>query len=113
MATEMGARAVFPQQVIGRLEAGAKADIIAIHIADIPTPVNSSNLFDQLILFRNPGNVQDVIVDGEFRKKDFQLLSGNLETAWLEVHSYAKRLWEKGASLAQRMHSDGGSHESV
>ena len=113
MATEMGARAVFPHEVIGRLEAGAKADIIAIHIADIPTPVNSSNLFDQLILFRNPMNVQDVIVDGEFRKKNFQLLSGNLETARLEVHSYAKRLWEKGASLAQRMCNERGCDENV
>lgn len=113
MATEMGAKAVFPKGSIGRLEVGAKADITVIEISDMPTPVNINNLFDQLVLFRNPGNVRDVIVDGVFRKKDFDLLSGDKEAARRKAQVYAGLLWKKGEAAALLIQHEGGRDAGI
>ncbi|BCV22417.1 hypothetical protein hamaS1_24860 [Moorella sp. Hama-1] len=43
--------------------------------ADTPTPVNPENVFDQVILFRNPGDVVDVMVAGRFLRRETRLLT--------------------------------------
>lgn len=68
MATENGAAALGLSNV-GRLEAGYVADLITIQL-DLPTPPRSHNLRDQVILWRNPEHVRNVMVAGRFLMRD-------------------------------------------
>jgi 5-methylthioadenosine/S-adenosylhomocysteine deaminase len=92
LATEGGALALNLDK-IGRIEAGWKADLQLI-AADFPTPAGAWNLFDQLILYRNPEHVRMVMVDGAIL-----FLEGKLNTdfdphARQALHAQAERLWQ-------------------
>ena len=76
----------------GRLEAGCLADVITIDL-DTPTPINEHNVYDQLILFRNPENVNDVIVDGKFLKRDGKILTVDAKSVKEELRAKAARFW--------------------
>lgn len=103
MATEGGADVVYPGLGLGRLAAGRPADFIAVDISDLPTPANSRNLLDQLILFRTGAQVRDVVVAGRHIKRDGALLTGDLAAARAETRSQALRLWDAGrAAVATR-----------
>ncbi|MEN6340729.1 MAG: amidohydrolase family protein, partial [Clostridiaceae bacterium] len=79
MATSLGAKAIGIPDT-GRIEAGCLADLITIDL-DTPTPINKHNVYDQLVLFRNPQNVCDVLVNGRFLKKDHRLLTVDADAA--------------------------------
>lgn len=100
MATEGGADALYPGMGRGRLAPGCPADLVTIDISDIPTPVSPANLFDQLLLFRGRDRVRDVLVDGQFLKRDGKLLAGSLARAREQSRRQAARLWESGAKRA-------------
>jgi cytosine/adenosine deaminase-related metal-dependent hydrolase len=100
MATEGGADALYPGLGLGRLAAGSPADLITIDLSDLPTPANSRNLLDQLVLFRKGAHVRDVVVAGDFLKKDGKLLTGDMRTARAESRRQAARLWDWGKSAA-------------
>lgn len=91
MATWLGAEAMGIPDA-GRLEEGCLADVITIDL-DTPTPINEHNVFDQLILFRNPQNVNDVIVDGKFVKKDKELLTLDAPRIKEELREKSARFW--------------------
>lgn len=91
MATEMGARSLGLEQ-LGRLEPGYFADLILIE-ADFPTPLRSHNLFDQLILHRNPEHVDTVIVDGQIIMQDKNILTLNEKEAREELLQAAQTFW--------------------
>ena len=91
MATELGADALSINA--GRLEEGRLADIIAIKL-DTPTPVNEKNVYDQLILFRNPEHVSDVMVNGKWLKRDGKLLTIDREAARKELSEKTAAFWE-------------------
>ena len=100
MATEMGADVVFPGKNYGRIMEGVPADLITISIADLPTPVTTSNLFDQLILFRNPSAVCDVFVGGRLVKNSFEMITADFSALQSEVKKEAERLWQAGKKAA-------------
>jgi len=91
MATRLGAEAMGAQEC-GCLKEGAPADVIIIG-ADTPTPVNEHNIYDQLILFRNPENVNDVMVNGNFIMRDKKLLTIDEAAAKEEMRAAAERFW--------------------
>lgn len=91
MGTAMGAEAMGLPDA-GRLEEGCLADVITIDL-DTPTPINEYNVYDQLVLFRNPQNVNDVIIDGNFVKKDKKLLTLDAEKIKAELREKAARFW--------------------
>lgn len=91
MATELGADAL-GRPDLGRIAEGATADIITIS-ADTPTPVTKSNVYDQLILFRNPEDVRDVLVDGQFLKQDGKLLTVDKEAAKKAIRTATEEFW--------------------
>jgi cytosine/adenosine deaminase-related metal-dependent hydrolase len=93
MATVSGARSI-GRNDLGRLEVGAKADIITIEL-DTPTPINEHNLYDQLILFRNPQNVSNVLVNGKILKKDGILLNIDVEKIKNDLRVVTQKLWDK------------------
>lgn len=90
MATIRGANALNIEA--GRLESGMLADLITIDL-DTPTPINEQNVFDQIVLFRNPQNVADVMVNGRFLKREHALLTVNAEKAKVELREAAKQFW--------------------
>jgi cytosine/adenosine deaminase-related metal-dependent hydrolase len=102
MATEGGADAVFPGRGLGRLEAGAQADFIAIDLSDLPSPSTEENLLDQLILFRKGSHVRESRVAGRCVKRDGSLATGNLAEARAASRAEAARLWESGREIARR-----------
>lgn len=91
MATRMGAKALGLEKV-GEIKEGYYADLITIDI-DTPTPINEYNVFDQIILFRNPDNVRDVIVNGRKLKEDGRIKTMNVEISKEKMKETTNRFW--------------------
>lgn len=91
MATSMGAEAMGLVNA-GKLEEGYLADVITINV-DCPSPINEHNVYDQLILFRNPENVNDVMVNGKFLKRNGKLLTVDEQSIKEEVRKAAQKFW--------------------
>ncbi len=90
MATSQGAAAAgFPNT--GLIRAGREADLITIKL-DTPTPINSSNVYDQLVLFRNLQDVREVMVHGRLLKAEGKLLT-------LDEVAVKQELWEAAAQF--------------
>ena len=84
LATRQGGRAL-RRDDIGVIKVGAKADIVVWN-GDSPNMLGWSNPIAAVMLHANVGDVQHVLVDGQWRKRDFKLVvSGNLE--WEEVRA--------------------------
>ena len=67
---------------IGVLQVGAKADILVFN-GDSPNMLGWSNAVAAVMLHANVGDIEHVLVDGKFRKRDFRLV--NLKTEWSQV----------------------------
>jgi len=93
MGTTMGARAL-GRKDLGRLETGSKADLITIDL-DTPTPINSHNIYEQLILFRNPIDVVDLMANGTFLMENRELLTIDEAKTRAEIRESAGRFWRK------------------
>lgn len=91
MATSLGAEAL-GRPDLGRLEKGCLADLITIK-TDTPTPINEHNVYDQLVLFRNPSDVVDVMVNGRFLMVGGKLLTLDEEKAKAETREMAEKFW--------------------
>jgi 5-methylthioadenosine/S-adenosylhomocysteine deaminase len=92
IATAQGARAM-GRDDIGVLEAGKKADIITIGL-DTPTPINEKNVHDQLILFRNPEDVSEVMVNGKMLKEGGRLLTLDEKAIKEELRQATEAFWQ-------------------
>ncbi len=92
MATEYGALCIGLADV-GQLDVGRPADLIAID-ADTPTPIEPHNLFDQIVLYRNPQDVKRVIVNGRTVKEDGRVLTLDYQELRKELAEAARRLWQ-------------------
>jgi cytosine/adenosine deaminase-related metal-dependent hydrolase len=93
MATEGGAKALNLHNV-GRIQPGWQADLQLID-AGVPTPAGDWNLFDQLILYRNPEHVRMVMTAGKPLLKEGRLVVGDEQSARQSVSAQAARLWKK------------------
>jgi 5-methylthioadenosine/S-adenosylhomocysteine deaminase len=93
MATEDGAR-VLGLADVGRLEPGWAADLVVLR-AELPTRAVAHNVFDQLILWRNPTDVSDVMVAGRWLKREGEVLGADREDLRARCQEAADRLWEK------------------
>ena len=92
LATEGGAR-VLGLESVGRIQVGWKADLQLIS-TDFPTPAGAWNLYDQLIIYRNPGDVHSVMVNGRFLLREGVLLTDHDPHARQALHAQSKRLWQ-------------------
>ncbi len=91
MATEGGARALGIEN-LGRLEPGWTADLQVLKI-DVPTPIDSTTIADQLVLWRSGHHVRDVMVAGEWRVRNGEVLGIDVERSAARVREEAGRLW--------------------
>lgn len=92
LATQGGAEAIGLERV-GRLAPGWQADLILIG-GDMPTPLTEHNLYDQLVLYRNQGDIKMVMVGGETLVDGGEERGVDPEALRAEVHKQAARLWE-------------------
>ncbi len=93
MATRGGAQALNLQNV-GCIQAGWQADLQLID-ADFPTPAGDWNLYDQLILYRNPENIRLVMAAGKILYQSGQTCGWDENDLRSALHVQANRLWEK------------------
>jgi 5-methylthioadenosine/S-adenosylhomocysteine deaminase len=91
LATEGGAQALGLARV-GRLVPGWQADLQLIDSA-LPTPAETWNLYDQLLLYRSRRDVRAVMVAGEWRVRDGEVLGVDQAALAAGVHAAARRLW--------------------
>jgi cytosine/adenosine deaminase-related metal-dependent hydrolase len=91
LATEGGAKALGYQN-IGRIEPGWQADLQLIQ-ADLPTPVQAHNLYEQMLLYRNSENVRAVLVAGEVKVKNGQVCNADWRQLQAHTREAAERLW--------------------
>jgi len=92
LATAQGAKAV-GRDDIGRIEEGLLADLITIKL-DTPTPIHEKNVYDQLVLFRNPENVSEVVVNGRLLKENGELLTIDEEKTKAELRRATEEFWK-------------------
>lgn len=91
MATEGGAKALGFDKV-GRIEIGWQADLQLINV-DLPTPIEEHNLLEQLLLYRNAENVRGVLVAGEVKVKNGEVLNADWNQLQAHTREAARRLW--------------------
>lgn len=91
LATEGGAQALGLAWV-GRLVPGWQADLQLIDSA-LPTPAEPWNLYDQLLLYRSRRDVRAVMVAGEWRVRDGEVLGVDQAALAARVQAAARRLW--------------------
>lgn len=92
MATSMGSKAIGLEDA-GSIREGNLADLISVDIL-LPTPINEKNIYDQLILFCNPHNVVNVMVDGQWLKRDGVLTTMDKEKARQELRQATEEFWK-------------------
>lgn len=93
MATDMGAKALGMQE-IGQIAPGLLADVITVSMNDTPTPINEKNVYDQLILFRNPADVKNVFVGGRPLKRDGILTTLDRAALLGRLREACTRFWK-------------------
>ena len=93
LATEGGARALDLGNV-GRIETGWQADLQLIN-TELPTPVEEHNLFEQLLLYRNAENVSGVLVAGDVKVKNGQVINADWNALQAHTREAATRLWSE------------------
>lgn len=92
MATCMGAKAIGIEET-GSLKEGNFADIITVS-TELPTPINPQNVYDQLVLFCNPEQVINVMGNGNWLKKEGQVVTLNKEKSRKELYEITKKFWK-------------------
>jgi|GEM_PF-57184 len=92
LATEGGARALGLEKV-GRLAPGWQADLLLID-STLPTPVETWNLYDQLLLYRSRRDVRAVMVAGHWRVREGEVLGVDEAALRARAHAAARRLWQ-------------------
>ena len=61
---------------------------------DLPTPLASHNLADQLLLWRNPCDVRGVMCAGRWLLRDGKVVGVDEEAVRARVAEAAARLWQ-------------------
>jgi 5-methylthioadenosine/S-adenosylhomocysteine deaminase len=92
MATQNGARALGYDD-LGSLVPGNQADLLLIG-GDLPTPLAAHNMADQLLLWRNPGDLRGVMCAGRWLLWDGRVAGQDPEAIRARVAAAAARLWE-------------------
>ena len=64
---------------------------------DLPTPVTRENLLDQLLLWRGPEHISDVMVAGRWLKREGVVLGADEEAIHAHCREAARRLWRRHA----------------
>ena len=89
MATLRGARAMGLEKKVGSLEAGKRADLIAVELEQ-PHAMPMFNVYSQLVYALKGSDVRDVMIDGRWVVRDRQMLTLPIEEIRRKVAEYQK-----------------------
>ena len=92
MATLSGAHDLEMAGDVGRLMPGYSADLVLIE-ADTPTPLNAGNLMDQMLLWRDPVNIQAVMCAGRWLMRDKHIIGVDEARIRSRCREAAAKLW--------------------
>ncbi|HHY39616.1 MAG TPA: amidohydrolase [Clostridia bacterium] len=92
MATRQGALAMGLKDV-GVLAPGYRADLVALK-TDLPTPITQENVYDQIVLFLGPQDVDLVMVEGNVLARGGRLLTLDEEGIKAKMREAARRFWK-------------------
>jgi 5-methylthioadenosine/S-adenosylhomocysteine deaminase len=82
LATIGGAKTLGIDDEVGSLEVGKKADVITFDLMN-PYIIPTRDLITSVFLYGTPGDIDNVIVDGKFLKKDKKMTTINMKEALL------------------------------
>ncbi|MBW2121141.1 MAG: amidohydrolase family protein, partial [Deltaproteobacteria bacterium] len=91
MATRKGAESLGLSKDLGSLEKGKKADLITINMNN-PYLKPSQDPVTSIVLYASPGDVDNVIVDGRFLKRDGRMTTIDLNQALEEAQQKSEEI---------------------
>ena len=93
-ATEGGARAVQQRDDLGTLEVGKKADLLVINTQRAHL-VPAGRFISALVHSGHPGDIESVMVDGDFVMRDRKVLTMDEEAVIREGDAVGRRIWRQ------------------
>ena len=93
-ATQGGARAVQQDDLLGTLEVGKKADLLVVDTQRAHL-VPAGRIVSALIHSGHPGDIESVMVDGQFVMRDRQVLTMDEESIIGEADAVGRRIWSR------------------
>ena len=94
LATRGGAKVFKMDKMIGSLEAGKKADIITFDLMN-PYITPTRDPITSVFLYSTPGDIDNVICDGKFLKKDRKLTTIDMQDALLKAQVTCNQIIDK------------------
>jgi 5-methylthioadenosine/S-adenosylhomocysteine deaminase len=91
MATIIGARALRMDNLIGSIEKGKRADLIAVRL-DAPHAVPMYNVYSQLVYALKASDVSDVMVNGKMIVRDRKMLTVDATPVLAKAVEYQKQV---------------------
>ena len=91
-ATQGGSLAVRQPDALGTLEVGKKADLLVVDTLR-PHLVPSGRIISALVHCGHPGDIESVMVDGQFVMRDREVLTMDAEAILREADAVGKRIW--------------------
>jgi len=99
LATEGGAK-VLGLINVGQVAKGWQADLQLID-ADLPTPLDEHNLYEQLLLYRNQTNVRATIVAGQVLMRDGEIINADMDILYARTRRAASQLWSRSNEVVK------------
>ena len=90
--TQGGARAVQQERDLGTLEVGKKADLLVIDTQRAYL-VPAGRILSAVIHSGHPGDIESVMIDGQFVVRDHEVLTMDEDEIIREAHAVGRRIW--------------------
>ena len=91
-ATESGALALQQSDLIGTLEVGKKADLLVVDTQRAHL-VPAGRIISALVHSGHPGDIESVMVDGQFVMRDREVLTMDEVAIIREADAVGRRIW--------------------
>ena len=90
--TQGGARAVQQERDLGTLEVGKKADLLVIDTQRAYL-VPAGRILSAVIHSGHPGDIESVMIDGQFVVRDHEVLTMDEDEIIREADAVGRRIW--------------------
>lgn len=119
MATRLGARALYMEELIGSLEPGKRADLILVDLGRAHNAPHfrrdPDGVYAQLVYASHAHDVTDVMVNGRWVLRQGRLTTLDQDALMAEAQEYARRidafLLEREQSVLSKLVAIGGAQE--
>lgn len=93
-ATQGGARAVQQEDLVGALEVGKRADLLVVDTLR-PHLVPAGRILSAIVHCGHPGDIESVMIDGQFVMRDGAVLTMDEESIVREAERVGRRIWSR------------------